>query len=391
MLTNRQLFLNHVAQTSETPLMLEINRASGVFMYDSDNKPYLDLISGIGVSNIGHCHPKVVKAIQEQSEKYMHLMVYGEFIQSPQIVLAQRLITTLPKPLESVYFVNSGTEATEGALKLAKRYTGRTEMISCYNSYHGSSQGSLSVMGNELFKQAYRPLLPGIKHITYNKIDDLNVISEQTACVIIETIQGEAGVRIASQEYMKALSNKCTSTGTLLIIDEIQCGFGRTGTFWAFEKYGITPDILLTAKGMGGGMPIGAFISSNKIMHSLTHNPVLGHLTTFGGHPVSCAAAIACIDVIESEQLLADVSKKEQLFHKHLTHSGIQEIRSSGLMMAVEFESYVVLKKIIDQAIQKGVLTDWFLFCDNSMRIAPPLIITESQIIEACEIISGCN
>jgi len=390
MLTNRQLFLNNLAQTSDSPLLLQIEHASGVWMYDIDNKKYIDLISGIGVSNIGHCHPKVVKAVQEQSAKFMHLMVYGEFVQSPQIVLSSKLIATLPKKLNSVYLVNSGSEATEGALKLAKRYTKRREIISCKNAYHGSSHGALSVMGNEFFKQSFRPLLPGIKHIEYNNPSDLETITEQTAAVIIETIQGEAGVRVASVEYMQALRKKCTETGTLLILDEIQCGFGRTGTFWAFEQYNIIPDILLTAKGMGGGMPIGAFISSREIMNTLTINPVLGHITTFGGHPVSCAAAIACIDVIQEEQLIHGVKQKAELFKTHLKHPGIKEIRNAGLMMAVEFESYEVLKKIIDKAINQGVLTDWFLFCDNSMRIAPPLIITDEEIIEACRILSGC-
>lgn len=392
MLTNRQLFLNHLAQTSDAPLLIEIERAAGVFMYGSkDRKQYMDLISGIGVSNIGHCHPKVVQAIQEQSQKYMHLMVYGEFVQSPQVILATKLIETLPPSLDAVYLVNSGSEATEGAIKLAKRYTNRREIISCKNAYHGSSHGALSVMGNEFFKQSYRPLLPGITHIKYNNLEDLSLITEQTAAVIIETIQGEAGVRIADKEYMQALRKRCDYTGTLLILDEIQCGFGRTGTFWAFEKYSIVPDILLTAKGMGGGMPIGAFISSKKIMASLSSDPVLGHITTFGGHPVSCAASIACIEVIQEEKLVETVFNKEALIKKHLKHPGIKEIRSAGLMMAVEFESYAVLKKIIDQAIEKGVLTDWFLFCDNSMRIAPPLIISDEQIEQACSIISSCN
>ena len=390
MLTNRQLFLNNLAQTSESPLLLQIEHASGVWMYDIDDKRYIDLISGIGVSNIGHCHPKVVKAVQDQSAKFMHLMVYGEFVQSPQVVLSSKLISTLPESLNSVYLVNSGSEATEGALKLAKRYTKRREIISCTNAYHGSSHGALSVMGNEFFKQSFRPLLPGIKHIEYNNTSDLETITEQTAAVIIETIQGEAGVRVASVAYMQALRKKCTETGTLLILDEIQCGFGRTGTFWAFEQYNIIPDILLTAKGMGGGMPIGAFISSKEIMSTLTINPVLGHITTFGGHPVSCAAAIACIDVIQEEQLIHGVKQKADLFKTYLKHPGIKEIRNAGLMMAVEFESYEVLKKIIDKAIDKGVLTDWFLFCDNSMRIAPPLIITDEEIVEACSILSGC-
>ncbi|ABG58902.1 aminotransferase [Cytophaga hutchinsonii ATCC 33406] len=360
-------------------------------MYGKQGEKYIDLISGIGVSNIGHCHPKVVQAIQEQSQKYMHLMVYGEFVQAPQVRLATKLIETLPPSLDSVYLVNSGSEATEGALKLAKRYTNRREIISCKNAYHGSSHGALSVMGNEFFKQSYRPLLPGIKHIRYNHTEDLDVITEQTAAVIIETIQGEAGVRIADKPYMQALRKRCDYTGTLLILDEIQCGFGRTGTFWAFETYGIVPDILLAAKGMGGGMPIGAFISSKKIMQTLSSDPVLGHITTFGGHPVSCAASIACMEVIQEEKLMDTVLKKESLIRKQLNHPGIKEIRSAGLMMAVEFESYSVLKRIIDQAIEKGVLTDWFLFCDNSMRIAPPLIISDDQIEQACSIISSCK
>ena len=391
MLTNRQLFLNHNAQTSDAPLLIEINHASGVYMFGSENEKYLDLISGIGVSNVGHCHPKVVQAVQDQASKFMHLMVYGEFIQSPQVQLAVKLTNTLPEKLDAVYLVNSGSEATEGALKLAKRYTNRREIISCVNAYHGSSHGALSVMGNEFFKQSFRPLLPGIKYIHYNRIEDLTQITEQTAAVIIETVQGEAGVRIADMEYMQALRARCTYTGTLLILDEIQCGYGRTGTFWAFEKYGIEPDILLTAKGMGGGMPIGAFISSKEIMDTLSLNPVLGHITTFGGHPVSCAAALACIDIIQEEALVASVEQKADLFLMNLKHPGIKEIRNAGLLMAVEFESYHILKKIIDEAIKKGVLTDWFLFCDNSMRIAPPLIITDEQIIEACSIISSCK
>lgn len=390
MQTQRQLFLNHNAQTSDTPLLLEIDHANGVYMYGKNQERYLDLISGIGVSNVGHCHPKVVKAVQEQAAKYMHLMVYGEFVQSPQVDLATRLCKTLPTTLDAVYLVNSGSEATEGALKLAKRYTKRREIISCVNAYHGSSHGALSVMGNEYFKQSFRPLLPGIKHIHYNNINDLELITEETAAVIVETIQGEAGVRIAGKQYMQALRNRCDYTGTLLILDEIQCGFGRTGSFWAFEKYEIIPDILLTAKGLGGGMPIGAFISSKEIMQTLSVNPVLGHITTFGGHPVSCAAAIACMDIIEDENLILSVEKKSQTFIQHLKHPGIKDIRHAGLMMAVEFESYAVLKKIIDNAISKGVLTDWFLFCDHSMRIAPPLIIAENEIIEACQIISAC-
>lgn len=390
MQTNRQLFLNHMAQTSDSPLMIEIDHAKGAYMFGKNNERYLDLISGIGVSNVGHCHPKVVKAVTDQAAKYMHLMVYGEFVQTPQIELAIRLCSTLPSQLSAVYLVNSGSEATEGALKLAKRHTNRREIISCVNAYHGSSHGALSVMGNEFFKQSFRPLLPGIKHIHFNRLEDLDLITEQTAAVIIETIQGEAGVRIPDKAYLKALRAKCTYTGSLLIMDEIQCGMGRTGSYWAFEKYDIQPDIVLTAKGLGGGMPIGAFISSKDIMDSLSYNPVLGHITTFGGHPVSCAAAIACMDVIEEEKLMDLVDVKANLFLHHLKHPGIKEIRNAGLMMAVEFESYPVVKTIIDKAINNGILTDWFLFCDNSMRIAPPLIITENEIIEACEILSTC-
>ena len=384
MLPLRQLFLNHVGQTSTTPLMLEIASAEGVYMTTTDGEKIIDLISGIGVSNVGHRHPKVLAAIQQQLDKYLHLMVYGELIQSPQVLLAKRLVQTLPPTLDNVYFVNSGSEAIEGALKLAKRFTGNSEIIYFENSYHGSSHGALSIMGNEYFKQAYRPLLPDTRMIRLNEMADLEYISQTTACVVLETIQGEAGVRIPSNTYMTALAARCKETNTLLILDEIQTGFGRTGTFWAFEHFGICPDILVCAKGMGGGMPIGAFISSKEIMNSLSDNPVLGHITTFGGHPVSCAASLAVIEVIVNDHLLKDIADKEALFHQLLQHPKIKSIRSVGLLMAVEFESYAVLKKIIDKAIELGVLTDWFLHCDNSMRIAPPLTITMAEIEFAC-------
>ncbi len=384
MLPLRQLFLNHVGQTSTTPLMLEIASAEGVYMTTTDGKKIIDLISGIGVSNVGHRHPKVLAAIEQQLGKYLHLMVYGELVQSPQVLLAKRLVQTLPPTLDNVYFVNSGSEAIEGALKLAKRFTRKSEIIYFENSYHGSSHGALSIMGNEYFKQAYRPLLPDTRMIRLNELDDLEYISQKTACVVLETIQGEAGVRIPSAGYMTALATRCKETNTLLVLDEIQTGFGRTGRFWAFEHFGICPDILVCAKGMGGGMPIGAFISSKEMMNSLSENPVLGHITTFGGHPVSCAASLAVIEVIVNDQLLKDISDKEALFHQLLKHPKIKNIRSVGLMMAVEFESYAVLKKIIDKAIALGVLTDWFLHCDNSMRIAPPLTITIAEIEFAC-------
>lgn len=387
MLTNRQLFLQFQAQTSDFPLSIEIEKAEGIYMYSPDGKVYMDLISGIGVSNIGHRHPRVCEAIKTQTDKYLHLMVYGEYVQIPQLQLAKALADTLPSPLSSTYFVNSGSEAVEGALKLAKRYTGRREIISCVDAYHGSSHGALSVMGNEFFKQSFRPLLPGIRHIRFNNIEDLQHITTETTCIIIETVQGEAGIRVADESYFKALRAKCTETGTLLILDEIQAGFGRTGTFWAFEQYDIVPDILVCAKGMGGGMPIGAFISSQEIMATLKTNPILGHITTFGGHPVSCAASLATLQVIIDENLTSTVAHKEALFRQKLKHPKIKEIRSKGLMMAVEFENFDQLKAIIDKSIENGIVTDWFLFCDNSMRIAPPLTITDSEIEQACKII----
>ncbi|QHT66125.1 aspartate aminotransferase family protein [Rhodocytophaga rosea] len=387
MLSHRQLFLSHLAQTTHFPLLLEIERAEGIYMYAPAGKRYTDLISGIGVSSVGHRHPKVVTAVKEQADKFMHLMVYGEYVQAPQTLLAQALVQTLPAPLDNVYFTNSGSEAIEGALKLAKRYTGRREIISCFQAYHGSTHGSLSVSGNEVFKQAYRPLLPGIRHIQFNYTADLENITSRTAAVLVETVQGEAGVRVPDSAYMQALRQKCTETGALLILDEIQAGFGRTGRFWAFEYFGIQPDILVCAKGMGGGMPIGAFIASQEVMSVFKEKPILGHITTFGGHPVSCAASLATLIAIQEEKLVEQVATKEALFRELLQHSSIREIRSKGLIMAVEFESFEVLKPIIDRCIEKGVITDWFLYCDNSMRIAPPLTITEAQIRESCEVI----
>ncbi|MFZ6663164.1 aspartate aminotransferase family protein [Peijinzhouia sedimentorum] len=387
MLTNRQLFLQNLAQTSSTPLMIEIERAEGSYLYAPDGKKYLDLISGISVSNVGHRHPKVVQAAKDQLDKYMHLMVYGEYVQSPQVKLANALAATLPSNLDSVYLVNSGSEAVEGALKLAKRYTSRANIVSCRKAYHGSSHGALSVGGEESFKQAYRPLLPGISLIHFGMEAELEKINTNTAAVIIETVQGEAGVRTASKSYWKALRRRCNETGTLLILDEIQAGFGRTGSFWAFEQYDIQPDILVTAKGMGGGMPIGAFISSKQIMTSLSENPILGHITTFGGHPVSAAASLAALEIIRDEKLYEQIPTKVELFKSLLIHPEIKAIREAGFMMAIEFKDFDRLKQIIDKAIEMGVITDWFLFCDNSMRIAPPLTISDAEIREACEII----
>ncbi|WP_299456967.1 aspartate aminotransferase family protein [uncultured Microscilla sp.] len=386
-MSQRQLFLNHLAQTTDFPLMLEIASASGIYMYTTDGQAIIDLISGIGVSNVGHCHPNVVNAVKKQAETYMHLMVYGEVVQTPQNQLAQAIINTLPSSLDNIFFMNSGSEAIEGAMKLAKRYTGRAEFVACHNAYHGSSHGAMSVGGSEEFKTKYRPLLPGIRHVQFGNIDDLRYITPNTAAFVVETVQGEAGIRVGTKEYFQALRQRCNETGTLLILDEIQTGFGRTGKFWGFEHYDIVPDIITCAKGMGGGMPISAFISSKDKMAVFKNNPILGHISTFGGHPVSCAASLATIQTIQEEGLLDEVAQKAHLFKTLLVHPKIKQIRNKGLLMAVEFESFEVLKPIIDKAMELGVLTDWFLNCDNSLRIAPPLIITEEQIRDACKLL----
>jgi acetylornithine/succinyldiaminopimelate/putrescine aminotransferase len=383
----RQSFLNHVAQTSPFPLMVEMERAEGVYLYDTNNKKYFDLISGIAVSNVGHGNQKVINAIKKQVDKYMHVMVYGEFVQGPQVEFAQLLTSLLPPTLQSVYFVNSGAEAIEGAMKLAKRYTGRPNIIAFNNAYHGSTQGALSVIGNESFKNSFRPLLPGIITLNYNSINDLKRIDHTVAAVIIETFQGEAGVRIADELYMQQLRKLCTEKGVQLIIDEIQCGFGRTGKLFAFEHYNIVPDILCVSKSMGAGLPLGAFIAPHHLMNTLQHNPMLGHLTTFGGNPVCCAAGNAALQFIIEQNLLENIPAKEALFKKLLIHPFIKEVRGKGLLLAIQFDSFANNKKIIDQCIINGVLTDWFLFCDDAMRLAPPLIITESEIIAACNII----
>ena len=388
MLTLRQLFLNNNAQTTHFPLLLEFERAEGVYMYDSEGKAYIDLISGIGVSNLGHSNPKVIQAIKDQVDKYMHLMVYGEYVQTPQVRFAEKLVRILPPTLNSVYFTNSGAEAVEGALKLAKRHTGRQQVVAFRGSYHGSTHGALSVMGNEEFKQAYRPLLPGVNFISLNNIDDLQLITTQTACVILETIQGEAGIRVPDAAYMQALRQRCTDTGTLLILDEIQAAFGRTGKLFAFEHYNIVPDILLLAKALGGGMPVGAFVSSVEVMSAFKENPILGHITTFGGHPVCCAAGLAALEVLLDEKITEQVAHKEELMRKHLVHPAIKQVRGKGLMLAVELESFDLLKKIIDTCIENGIITDWFLHCSNAMRIAPPLIISDDEIVHACHVIT---
>ncbi len=387
MLSNRQLFLKHVAQTSPTPMMLEFVRAYGIYLFDTEGKKYIDLISGFAVSNIGHGNKHVLHAIKEQSEKYMHLMVYGEVIQSPQVKYAQLLTAHLPENLHSVYFTNSGAEATEGAMKLAKQVTGRTKFIHFKNSYHGSTQGALSVMGDEYFKSAFRPLLPDIHELRYNNVDDLSEIDCRTAAVICEPIQAESGVTVPDLEFMKLLREKCNENRALLILDEAQTGLGRTGKLWAFEHFGIVPDILLLAKAIGGGLPLGAFISSKRNMQQLTENPVLGHITTFGGHPVSCAAGLAAFEFLLENISFTEVENKGSLFESRLKYSAIKSFRRKGLVMAIQFHSAEENKKVIHQCIKNGLVTDWFLFAADCLRICPPLIITEEEIDLCCELI----
>ena len=389
-LSQKQLFLQHLAQTSPAPLALEIISAKGIYLNDVNGKQYIDLISGISVSNIGHCHPEVVEAVKKQAETFMHLMVYGEYVHSPQVALAKALTDLLPATLNAVYFVNSGAEATEGALKLAKRFTGRSEIISFKNAYHGSTHGALSVMGNEDFKTSFRPLLPDVKTIEFNNESDLQHITHKTACVIIEPVQGEAGVIAVHQSFLKKLRERCTETETLLIFDEIQTGFGRTGSLFAFEQYQVTPDILLLAQGMGGGMPIGAFVSSKQIMDSLTNNPVLGHITTFGGHPVCCAAALANLNVIIKNKLYLRAKEIENIIKQKIKHPKIKEVRVHGAIAAIDFNDEALNMQTISKCIEAGVITDWFLFNTQSMRIAPPLIISDEELIKACDIILAC-
>lgn len=389
-MNQRELFLRHVAQTSPAPLALEVVSAEGVHLYDVNGKTYTDLIGGISVCNTGHRHPKVVEAIKKQADQYLHVLVYGECIQSPQVQYAKLLSDHLPLSLNSVYFTNSGAEATEGAMKLSKRLTNRTQIIAFKNAYHGSTQGALSIIGDEYFRNAFRPLLPDILHLNYNSFASLDHISNTTACVIAETVQAETGILVPSVQWMIALRKKCDECGVLLILDEIQTGFGRTGTLWAFEQYDIIPDIVLLGKALGGGMPLGAFIADRQLMQAFTENPVLGHITTFGGHPVCCAAGLASLQVLIEEGCVKTVIAKEALFKSLLIHPLIKEVRSAGLLMAVEFDSFETNKRIIDRCLEKGIITDWFLFAPHCMRIAPPLTISVQQIKAACEIIIEC-
>jgi acetylornithine/succinyldiaminopimelate/putrescine aminotransferase len=386
-MNQRELFLKHVAQTSPSPLALEIIKAQGSLLFDTEGRQYIDLIGGISVANTGHRHPAVIKAIQDQLESYLHIMVYGEFIESPQVKFAKLLADHLPSTLNTVYFTNSGAEAIEGAMKLAKRITGRTNIAAFNNSYHGSTQGALSIMGDEYWRNAFRPLLPGITHLSYNNFDSLAQIDSTTACVVAETVQAEAGVIAPSKEWMLALRKKCNETKTLLVLDEIQTGFGRTGALWGFEHFDIVPDILVLGKALGGGMPLGAFIADQELMQSLTGDPVLGHITTFGGHPVCCAGGFAAMNALMTEKMVESVASKEKLFRKLLVHDKIKTLRSYGLWLAVEFESFEVAKNVIDKCIKAGVLTDWFLFASNCLRISPPLVISEEEIRLSCKVI----
>ena len=385
--SKRQLFFNHVGQTSPFPIALEVERAEGVYIYDTSGNKYIDMISGIAVSNLGHGNGNIVKAVQDQAAKYIHSMVYGEHVQSPQVDFAIKIAGLLPSHLNNVFYTNSGSEAVEGAMKLAKRYTGRYEIIACRNGYHGNTHGAQSLMDNEYFSQKYRPFVPGIKFIEYDNIESLELISDKTAAVITETIQADSGIRIASQEFISALRKKCNETGALLVFDEIQTGFGRTGKLFAFEHYVITPDILLIAKAMAGGMPAGALISDSKIMTVFTQNPILGYISTFGGHPVSIAAAIAALDELMDLRLIEKIEAKEKLIVELLNHPAIKEIRHIGLFFAVDFGDPEIVKNVMRTAQEKGVLVDWFLFNDRSIRLAPPLIITEEEIIVACKIL----
>lgn len=385
------IFLTHQGQTNQSPYLIDVERAEGIYIWDKNGKRYMDMIAGVSVNNIGHNHPKVIVAIQVQLSKHLHVMVYGEYLQDSQLALAENLASILPKSLNCSYIVNSGTEANEAALKLAKRYTGRQQIVSCNNSYHGSTHGSLSVTGNETKQSSYKPLLPQIDYITFNNIASLSVITDKTACVIIETIQGDAGLRKPTQQFINALREKCTQTGALLIFDEVQVGMGRTGKMFAFEHYNIIPDILTLGKALGGGMPIGAFISSTEIMHSLTHNPALGHITTFGGHPINCAAANACINVLKEENWIAEAESKGQFLEDLLSqHLAIKEIRRAGLFFAIDLGSQDKVAQVVQSCLDKGLIGFWFLSTPTAFRLSPPLNITKAQLQEAGEIILEC-
>lgn len=381
-------FIQKLGQTNQSPYLIDVDRAEGIYIYDKANKAYMDMIAGVAVSNIGHNHPKITQALKNQIDKHLHVMVYGEFIQDSQLAFAQRLVNLLPSTLNSVYTVNSGTEANEAALKLAKRVTGRTELVSFRGSYHGSTHGSMSVSGNEVKKQAFRPLLPDVRFLQHNSISDLEQITTKTAGVIIETIQGDAGVRVPSQEFMLALRKRCTEVGALLIFDEIQCGMGRAGKLFAFEHFNVVPDVLTLGKALGGGMPIGALVSSHENLWEFTYNPMLGHITTFGGHPVVCASANAFLEIMETEVNLEEVERLGALLESIVGQSEeIKEIRRVGMMFAFDMESFERVEKVVKRCLEKGLISFWFLSHPYSFRLSPPLTITEDEIRKAGEII----
>jgi len=384
-LNNRQFFLQHLAQTSPKPIGLEVARAEGIYIHDTEGKAYIDMIAGFSVCNIGHSHPKVIAAIEQQIKQYMHVIVYGEFIQSPQVQYAKALLALLPENLQSIYFTNSGAEAAEGAMKLAKRVTKRTRIVAFDGAYHGSTQGALSVMGDEYFRNAYRPLLPDVLHLRYNNMEDIDLIDHHVACVLVEPVQAETGITAASAAWLKALRTKCDALCILLIFDEIQSGFGRTGTLFAFEQYGVVPDILLTGKALGAGLPLGAFISSPAMMGTLTYDPVLGHITTFGGNPVTCAAGKAGLEVLLESGWMNTVKSKEKYLVEAFTHPAIMDIQHKGLWMSLQFETPELTKKIAANCVANGVITDWFLFAEDRIRIAPPLSITMEELAIAVQ------
>ncbi|MCR4872712.1 MAG: aspartate aminotransferase family protein [Bacteroidales bacterium] len=394
MKTLRQEFLAHVGQTSPEPLLIEVQRAEGVYYYTPEGKRYYDLVSGVSVNNVGHANPQVTAAVQRQAADYMHIMVYGEMVERPQVQYATKIAGLLPEPLDSVYFVNSGSEAVEGALKLAKRYTGRHKMMSMHCAYHGSNHGSLSMMASpegDTWKAPFQPLLPDVEYLWFNSIDDLSRIDGQTACVLVEPVQGEAGVRLPEEGYLQALRKRCDETGAMLIFDEIQTGMGRTGSLFAMQKYGVTPDIVCLAKAFGGGMPLGAFVAAKQVMDSLQRNPVLGHITTFGGHPVCCAAGLAALDYILDNRLVDQVERKGLRYENALKDApNVLEIRRSGLLMAVELGTSDKLFQIMALFKEHGIMSDWFLFCDTAFRISPPLTISDEEIDDSCRIILEC-
>ncbi len=376
----RNLFLQHIAQTSPKPIGIEMERAEGIYLWDKTGKKYIDGIAGFSVCNIGHSNPKVVKAVQDQAAEYMHVIVYGEFIETPQVAYAKLLTDHLPPSLNCVFFTNSGAEATEGAMKLAKRVTKRTKIIAAKNAYHGSTQGALSIMGDEYYKQAFRPLLPDTFQYDYNSEDLVNAIDSNTACIFLETVQAESGITKPDKTWLQAIRKKCDEHCVLLIFDEIQAGFGRTGFLWAFEQFDVVPDVLLLGKAVGGGMPLGAFIASTKLMSTLTHDPVLGHITTFGGHPVSCAAGKAALEVLLREGWIESVKEKAIYLKNKIQHPAILEISEVGLWMSLRFASAEQTMNIAHSCVQNGLITDWFLFATNKLRIAPPLCITYEEL-----------